>query len=363
MRVLVMTVFFCAMAVLFAPKVYAGEIWDVETAAQQLPTEGVDRLLEENEVSIHQWMEEMAEGSFSLGQAAKEVMVRGGVWGQMAGLKEVILLALFGGLLWQMADENSLKTGGFLCVMTMTVLVMTVFFSAVHVVMDAANRLSELLTQMLPVYVTLMTMSGQAVQTAAMVPFVMGGALFVTKAVTHVLLPLISFGAAVTMINHLSPRKVFNSLSGLLKEAAGWGLKGLAFFFMGILSLQKLTTAAAGTIVGKSAKLAVEAVPVVGEILSSSVEAAKTLTDLLRGWTAVAAFLAVGVVVAAPMIQTAFYCLFFKGAAALLEPVAEPKFIGALQGAGDFAVLLLGTLAVCCVCFLFGSLLLLTVFS
>lgn len=363
MRLFFVMALLCTMALLFPPKVYAADKMDARVLVEQMPTEGVDRVLEENDVSFGQWMEELATSSFSLGQAAKEVMVQGGVGGQITGLKEVILLALFGGLLWQMADENTLKTGGFLCTMAMTVLVMTVFYSAVHMVMDTINRLSELLTQMLPVYVTLMTMSGQAVATATMAPFVMGGAFLVTKAMIYVLLPLISFGASVTMINHLSPRKVFTSLSSLLKEIAGWGLKGLALFFMGILSFQKLTTGGATTLAGKSAKIAVEAVPVVGDILSSSVEAAKTLTDLLRGWTAAAAILAVGVVVVMPMLQVLFYCLFFKGAAALLEPVAEPKLIGALNGAGEFTALLLGALFVCCICFLFGSMLLLTVFS
>ena len=46
-----------------------------------------------------------------------------------------------------------------------------------------------------------------------------------------------------------------------------------------------------------------------------------------------------------------------------MEPVAEPKLIGALNGAGEFTALLLGALFVCCICFLFGSMLLLTVFS
>ena len=300
MRLFFVMALLCTVALLFPPKVYAAEEIDARALVEQMPTEGVDRVLEENDVSFGQWMEELATSSFSLGQAAKEVMVQGGVGGQITGLKEVILLALFGGLLWQMADENTLKTGGFLCTMAMTALVMTVFYSAVHMVMDTINRLSELLTQMLPVYVTLMTMSGQAVATATMAPFVMGGAFLVTKAMIYVLLPLISFGAPVT---------------------------------------------------------------VVGDILSSSVEAAKTLTDLLRGWTAAASILAVGVVVVMPMLQVLFYCLFFKGAAALLEPVAEPKLIGALNGAGEFTALLLGALFVCCICFLFGSMLLLTVFS
>ena len=366
-RILVWLLMLGGALLLFAPKVYAAqeepeETWQAQMEA--LPLEGVDDVLEKEGVSFSAILDSIAQGNWR-GTTEMKTGLRA-VFSAMSSQKELFrelfFLAAASALLAQ--TEGATKRaplGVMVCSLALTALVLASFYTSAHLVAQTVGHMEELLSQMLPVYLTLMAMSGQITQTAALAPAVMGGSFFVTKIVREIVVPAVGFGVCIAFVNALSPRQTFGALARLCRQGTSWALKGVSLSFMAVLGLMKLGTSGMDGALGQTAKAAVGAVPIVGDILTGSVEAAGSISALLRHSAMVGVAVALFFVVLLPVLQVGAVMLLYKVAAALLEPIAEKRIISSLESAGDFTALLLGALFVCVLAFWFGAVLLLTV--
>ena len=68
----------------------------------------------------------------------------------------------------------------------------------------------------------------------------------------------------------------------LLREGLSWLMKGIAFLFMALLSLQKLGGTVLNQGTAKTAKAIVGSVPIIGDVMGGAVDTAAALTGITR---------------------------------------------------------------------------------
>lgn len=367
-------VVFCA-CIVFSQEIYATENEEistiVDTEINKLGLSEVDYFLQDSDVdmSFSEMVKDVAQNgfSFSFKDAIKKIVttIFDEVFSQLGLMKRIIFIAIFCGFLKTLEDSFGGKTaselGFFVCYIIIIYIVMTSFYENSKLVSNTTEQLITLLKHMIPCFITIVAFSGAVAQSAVMGTFIMGAASILSWVIQTLIVPFISITAMLDIANNISETGILGQLSSFLKKVIGFCLKGCAFAFMSICTLQKIGAAGVSGLIGKTAKSAISAVPVVGDIMSSAVEMAAGLTGLLRSSVAVASIVFVCVIVMTPVIKLLIIYLIYKISAALIEPISEPRLIKALSSAGDFTGLLMGAIFVVSSMFIFSTIILLTV--
>lgn len=253
------------------------------------------------------------------------------------------------------------ELGFYVCYMVLIMIIIASFSSQANMVGKTIEKMITAMQAMIPVFMTIMAYSGGYGEAAMIGPSIMGAAGVLSNMIHVVLLPAIALVTTMELINYLSEKGILTQFSALLKSIVGWSLKAMAIIFMMVLSIQKIGAPALNNALGKTAKAAVGAIPVVGDVMTGAVETAAALAGLLKSGAAASAIIFIIIICLIPLLKLIAMILIYKLTAAIAEPVCEPRLVKCISTAGDFSLLLLGALFTVEIMFLFSVILLLGV--
>lgn len=283
---------------------------------------------------------------------------------QLYLIQRILVVALLSAILKTINASFNGKAVGelsfYVCYIVLVFMILETFGTGTAMVREVCDRMVEAMKAMLPVFTTLMISTGSYTQLAIMGPVIIGAAGLICSAIAYFILPAITASTTLHMVNHLSEKSILSNMTALLKDVISWGLKGCAIAFMAIVSLQRLGAPLLNQMLGKTARVAVSSIPIVGDIMTGAVEMAATLGSAMKNGVAVAAVLFLVVICFIPIIKLVAMILVYKLTAAVLEPICEARLIKCISAAGDFSVLLLGTLFTVEVLFIFSVIVLLS---
>ena len=136
-------------------------------------------------------------------------------------------------------------------------------------------------------------------------------------------------------------------------------MKGMAMGFMLLLSLQKIGGAATNGLATRTAKIVVGAVPIVGDIMGGTVEAAAAVLSTLKSGVLVTAAVLLLLLCLPLLVKLLVIWLVFRLTAAASEFICEERLVDCISAAGEYTGLLLGIVFLGEGMFLFSALLLL----
>lgn len=368
------TILLCVIFLYFVfPIVVKAEQEMMTEQIEKLPLYDVDRQIKEiwekeNLPSFQECIQQSVEkGSFIDGKELLLLLLKkmvGEMTTQISMIKKMLFVILLSAILKNINSSFQGKSVGelgfYVCYMVLIVVITATFYRQADMVGETVKKIETFFKAMMPVFVTLSIASGsyETVTPSA----VMAGAGILTNMICNAILPAIIMAASLEMINNLSERPMLSRFTKLFQEGIAWGMKGIAFLFMVLLSLQKLGGGIVNQGLGKTAKAVVTAVPVVGDVMGGAVDTAAALTGMIRGGTLLTTVIFLALLCAVPLIRLAIMILLYKVTAALAEPICEARLVKCIGGAGDFSALLFGALFLTECMFLFSSILLLTFF-
>ncbi len=369
---IVLLTFFITVALIFPQKVHAEEVETViGKQLDKLGLEDIDEAaheIDENEFSFADTVEDIMAGEWSLslsGIASKILRsVFAEVFSQLSLMRKILFIAVLCSFLKTL--ENSFggkaaeELGFYVCYILLIYIVMTSFYECANIVVGVTDSLIFMLEAMIPAFIAVTALSGRVVQSGIMGPFIMGCAGIMSYAVKTMIVPAIGMTAMLKIANNISDRGILTHLSDLMEKIITIALKACAFGFMAVTTLQKTGTAGLDGIVSETAKSAVGAVPVVGKVMEGAVETAASFTGLIRSSVGLGTVFLVTAIVFIPFVKLGVIWFIYKFAAAVIEPVSEPRLIKALSAAGDFSALLMAAVFVVAVMFVFSAIVLLT---
>lgn len=342
------------------------DLEDVDGAISQVLGEGTGFPIEE--VRFSELAKKVIKGELEL--SPKELLVQflknvfKEIYSQLFFLQKMIMLAILSAVLKNINASFNGKSVGelsfYVCYIVLLVLIMNSFQMGVSLVSGVCANMVTMMEAMLPIFTALMFSAGSYMQLAFIGPVVIGAAGLLSSLVQSIVLPAVTMVTTLHMVNFISEKNILSQLSELIKSVIGWGLKGVSIAFMAIISLQKLGTPVLNKMVGKTARVAVGAVPVVGDVMSGAVELAATLSGAVSNGVAVAAIAVIIFICMVPVIKLVAMILIYKLTAALLEPICEPRLVKCISAAGDFTILLLSTLFTVEIMFIFSSIVMLS---
>lgn len=359
-------VFLVLLLSLFPHSVFAAET--VLQEAQKLETEAVDRAARElTETNFSEVLSEILSGEFDFTFAGLQEELRETAFGEfrLQGklLMQLVIVVLLSAILKQLSDSFQGKhvgeLGFYLCYMVLVVVILSVFHAISDVVVERMNSINGVFGAMLPIFLLLSAAKGNPAQSALMGSAVMGGSAALSAAINTIIVPAILLAVSLEMADHISEKPLLGKFAELLRQCISWGMKGAALAFMLLLSLQKVGGGAVNGLVVKTAKIAVGAVPVVGNVMGGAVETTAAVAQALRNGTLAAAAVFLLLLCIPLVMKLLVIMLVFRLTAAAAEFVCEERLVECINAAGEYTGLLLGVVFLGEGMFLFSALLLL----
>jgi len=346
-RIIIKIVLFVFILMMFPQKVYAYD----DTALKQ-NTEEIFEYLEGEESEIIETAEEIAAEGFNISISeikeritevfTQEVREQTGILKRLAAIS--ILCGFIGSFGEAFGRKEVTDIGFFVCLITLIYMVIASIKLQCDFVYETVEKISTDVKIAMPAITAAAVSSGRMVSAPVMMPVMISFTAFTVFFTKNIALPFISASAILECINCISEKEFLSSLCQLIKKIISVMLKAAAFMFVSVISLQRLGTGNMSALAFKTARSAVGAVPVVGDIMKSSVETFSAVTSMINNSIAAAAAFLLFASCAVPVFKLSVMWLIYKLTAAFMEPVTDKRIVKALNNAGDISSALLALL-------------------
>lgn len=147
-----------------------------------------------------------------------------------------------------------------------------------------------------------------------------------------VALPAINIYFVIQLANQIATEPRMNKMAELIEKGIHWGLKSIFVFVIGLqviqgLVLPEISAAKKNLLIRMGG-----AVPGVGNTFTSAAETILSSASLLKGAIGAAGLLGLTLVCVVPIAKLAFDALLYYVVEALIQPVADKRILGSVEG-------------------------------
>ena len=362
MKLFVKFLIFC-LAVLsffpFAPDCFANSISDeffssgaVDIIGEKASGENIDKVY--GGFDFAEFTKEILNGNVFqpkkiVGKAVK--ILFGAAMENAHMLVVLIALALAGGIISNLQSSFNAKSTAetaFFAFYTMYSGILTVcVYNCLESARQTVEAQSAFLQAATPTYIGMMIASGSVLTSAASKPVILYFISLISIAVKDFFIPFSFMIFILSVINNLSGKMHITKLVSLLRLIVTKSLTALMTVFVTLLTLSGMSAQSADTLSVRAAKYAAQNfVPVVGNVLSSTIDTVYASASVLRSALGVAGIVTVALLCAYPVLKFGALIFLYKLAAAIIEPLADKRISNAVNEAAN-GISLLFSLLVC----------------
>lgn len=222
------------------------------------------------------------------------------------------------------------------CFLLLSLCTVKVFSEAAGYAMAAVEAVCEFITKFEPIFMAMLISGGAVTQAAAFQPVLAASVYVLGLLINKCVMPICYVSAVLGICGNIGDRIELGTLTKLTGSAAKWLLTGTLTLFSAVLSLYGFSTRAFNSLAAKGLKFAVGSlVPVVGGILSDTLDTVLTGANLLKNAVGTAGVIAVIGAVFAPAVKILVMMLLLKVTAAVIEPFSEKRAVNMLLAVSD----------------------------
>lgn len=279
-------------------------------------------------------------GRRALRQLAGEVALNASLLGQL------IVLGVFCAFLRVAASSLAGSEATEIAFMASLLVLLLLGFGAFRAALEAASatldQMIDLMHAVLPLLSTMLAAVGAVTTAAVFHPLLYATVTTVATLVRGVLFPLVMAGAALAVIGSAAGDFPAKRMAGLVRAGAVT-LLGLAFVaFFGVLKARGAIAPVADGLALRTARfLTGTFIPVVGGRVADALDVVVGGSMLIKNAVGLFGMGAVAAVTAIPLMKVFSIFIIFRLAAALIEPVTDPRLADAMAGLADSLALLL----------------------
>lgn len=271
----------------------------------------------------------------------------------MSALVRMIVIAVLAGILCNLQGsfngEGIADVSFLACFIVIAGLAVSVFAQMIQTAENAIDNLNMFMQSLIPSITGIVAAGGGATVGAAFSPSLLVCMQVITYVSKNLFLPMILVITALSVINNLTERFHITKLIEFARQALKWTSGILLTVFIGILSLQGFSSAFVDGVAGKTVKYAIcNFVPLVGNVLSDSVEAVCFSTHVIKNAVGTAGILALLSICLGPLIKLLVLSVLYRFAAGIAEPATDKRIVGLLSDlAGNITQTFVILLMVC----------------
>jgi len=300
-----------------------------------------DLLLDFSQGQLDLKIQDIMEGILQL--FFKEVRANSGL------MAKLLILSVLTALLVNL--QNSFSSGvaqiSYLsCYLALGAIALGSFRLVLEIGHQSINNMVAFMMGMLPQMLVLSAGLGNINASAMLFPILMTTATAFANAIKNVVFPLIIMSAILSLLNHMSISLKVEKLASFFGQMARVSLGFCLTIFVGFITLRALYASVLDKVALRTTKFVTDnAIPVVGKILSDTIEVTAGYVVMLKQALGFFGVLIIMGIIALPLIKVAAVALIYKITAAVVEPVGDAKTAAILDIMSAHIFLMLAALA------------------
>lgn len=225
-------------------------------------------------------------------------------------------------------------------------IIMANFSNVVKMVQETTINLVAFMNMLVPVLITLMVYTGSMVTSGIIEPIILFMINFIGNIIQDIIIPLVLIFTSLVVISKLSDKVQIDKLSKFLKSGIVLSISIILTIFVGVISLEGTMSASVDGITAKTTKTLVSsAIPVVGKILSDSVDTVLGCGIILKNAVGLVGVIVVIGICIIPIIKLASMTFAYKLLTTVTEPISDSKITSLLEQIGDIFKIFLAILS------------------
>lgn len=235
------------------------------------------------------------------------------------------------------------ETAIYAAVLSVSALIATDIWQSVSASVNAVKGCSSFMLSFVPVFASVLALSGQMVTAPAMSALLLGATETVSFISTFAVLPLMGGYLALSISAGVSPLLNGSGLVESVKKISMWILSLLSTLFIGILGIQTAVNSAADSVTLRTTKFILgTSVPVAGGVLSEAVSTIATSLGLLKSSVGIYGVAAIAFMLLPIVIELVLWRCMLLLNISLGELFSLPKITGILRAVDSMLSVLLG---------------------
>jgi len=230
------------------------------------------------------------------------------------------------------AEKTALIIGKILIGGTLSVL----FVSLAKTAMNVINTVTYFMETLVPSMVVCLTASGLVTSSATIQPLILAVSGGIAIACKTILFPMASVFFLLNIFGNLSDGFSVKKTPETIKKLFKMFLEILFIVFTAIISIQGFALSVTQGISFKAAKfLTGNLVPVVGGVISESLESVVYCNQVIKGSLGIIGIVVIILYLLSPVIKLVLASVLFRILSALTEPVSDEKAVKIISGFCD----------------------------
>lgn len=275
-------------------------------------------------------------------------------------IASIIIVIIIHSILKSITDNLENKSIGKIAYYVQYILIVTIIMSSfaeiITMVKNSVESLVAFSNLLIPLLITLVITTGNIVTANTMQPILLFLVTFIGNFISKIVLPIVLASTVLSIVSKISDKVQLEKLSKFMKSSAIWVLSIILTLFVSTLSLEGSLSSSVDGITTKTAKAAVSnVIPVVGKILSDSVDSVIGCASILKNAVGIVGVVVIIGICIVPIIKLLILMTMYYIGAAICEPLADKKIIDLLQQMGDTFKIMLAILCVLSVMLIIGT--------
>ncbi|WP_054957697.1 stage III sporulation protein AE [Paenibacillus dakarensis] len=233
-----------------------------------------------------------------------------------------------------------------ICYMVVLVIAVNSFNIAIGYAKEAIDRMIDFMMAMLPLLFALLASMGNIVTVSVTHPLVIFMVHTVGTLISTIVFPLLFFSALLHLVSSLSEKYKLTQLANLLR-GIGMGVLGvLLTVFLGVISVQGITSSVTDGVTIRTAKYVTgNFVPVVGKMFADATDTVISASLLVKNSIGLAGVIILLFLCAFPAIKILVLALIYNVAGAVMQPLGDSPIVTCLQTIGKTMLFVFAALA------------------
>jgi stage III sporulation protein AE len=252
-----------------------------------------------------------------------------------------IICSLLKNLQDAFSDEGISQVAFYACYALIIMILSKSFIISISVAKEVITNISDFMSALLPILITMISLSGGITSAATLDPIVLGAVVFIPKVYSNIIIPMILMGFALEFANNLSTEHKITNLCKLFKQTTIW-LQGIMITaFIGLLTIRGITATTIDAVTLKTAKFAVDNfIPIVGKAFSDAITSVAGYSLIIKNAISSIGLVVIILILLHPLIKLILISFIYKLSAALVEPISDSRITKSLEAAGNSMVLI-----------------------
>ncbi len=308
----------------------AGGIDTVKSEIEKYIDEDISKIL--GEFSADEFIKDVTEGKLgfdlkgignnTLRFLFKELYQNLGIFVKLTVM--VVLCALLKNLQANFLHESVGQVAFYVCYIVIVSVLLVSFGTVVKLGTGIIDKMIAFMYVAIPVMLALLISGGNITAGGILHPAILLIVEISATVIKNVFVPLVFLSTVLKIVNNISEKIQLARLANLVSKIVVWTLGAILTVFIIAVSLQGSLGAVIDGATSKAAKFAISTfIPVVGKTLADATDTVIGCTLLIKNAAGVAALAGILIICIVPLIKIVALVALYKGASALLEPIAE----------------------------------------